>query len=130
MAQSEGPVVCGIPSVKALPKEVAGDGRLCCCGREKEHPAEVAASIPAGQCGDKKRVLPRHSGKSSVRATAECLDGWQQGPFLSGSGLGGFQKSILVLSSNYRQTPALKCFKSVLARMSLGRKSCKASLNR
>lgn len=46
-------VACGIPSVKALPKEVAGDGRLCCCGREKEHPAELAASIPAGKCGDK-----------------------------------------------------------------------------
>lgn len=72
-------VACGIPSVKALPKEVAGDGRLCCCAREKEHPAELAASIPAGKCGDKRRALPRHSGKSRVCATAECLDGWQQG---------------------------------------------------
>lgn len=59
MAQSEGPVVCDIPSVKALPKEVPGDGRLCCCGREKEHPAELTDSIPAGQCGDKRRVLLR-----------------------------------------------------------------------
>lgn len=49
--------------------------------------------------------------------------------FLSGSGLGAFQKSILVLSLNYRQTPALKSFNSVLARMSLGR-WCKAALNR
>lgn len=28
MAQSEGPVVCGIPGVKALAEELAGDGRL------------------------------------------------------------------------------------------------------
>lgn len=60
-------------------------------------------------------MLSGHSGSSSVCATAECPDGWQQGlgregclMFLSESGLSGFQKSILVLSLNYRQTPALK----------------------
>lgn len=51
----------------------------CCCGREDEHPAELAASIPAGQRGEERRVLPGHSGSSSVCAIAECLDGWQQG---------------------------------------------------
>lgn len=83
----------------------------CCCGGEEEHPAELAGSIPAGRCGG----VGRHSGSSSVCATAECPDGWQQGlgregclMFLSESGLSGFQKSILVLSLNYRQTPALK----------------------
>lgn len=28
MAQSEGPVVCGIPGVRALSKELSGGGRL------------------------------------------------------------------------------------------------------
>lgn len=60
-----------------------------------------------------EKGVQEHSGSSSVCATAECLmDGSKACEgcllFLSESGLSGFQKSILGLSLNYRQTPALK----------------------
>lgn len=71
----------------------------------------AGSSIPAGQPGEERES---RAGRCwALCATAECLDGWQQGltgllMFLSESGLSGFQKSILVLSLNYRQAPALK----------------------
>lgn len=70
---------------------------------------------PAFQQGsvEGEKGVQGHSGSGSVCATAECsMDGSKACEgclmFLSESGLGGFQKSILVLSLNYRQTPALK----------------------
>lgn len=107
-----------------------------CCGREKEHPAELAASIPAfQQDGDEREVLLRLSGQSSICATAECLDGWQQGlgglpPISVWIGARWFPEINFSPFIKLQTDSSSKKFKSVLARMSLGRRWCKASLNR
>lgn len=60
--------------MKALPKELAGGGRLCCCGKAEEHPAELAAAVQQGSLERRGRAEQGAAGRS-VQQLSALVDG-------------------------------------------------------